>query len=511
MAKTERSTTGITRKILRIIFGIVGLLLQGALFFLIFFGLPQYKPIYVIVEILAVLVVMSIFNSNANASYKLSWTIVILVLPFGGVLLYLLYGRGRSLPNRKNKKIEAYINDQIEHDSVIPSIILEDSRLGKMANVLYNNAHLPFYQNTSSQFLSDGSLFLDEIIKALRNAQKYIFMEYFIIKEGEMWEAIKSVLIERALDGVEIKIIYDDVGSRRAMVFPSVKILNQMPNIEMVPYNPLGKTLSLSVNYRDHRKILIVDGLEAFVGGINIGDEYVHLTSRFGFWRDNALKLKGEAIKNFIILFAEGWYMSTKKMIDIKKYIPTYPKTLDKGFYCPFGDGPSIIENPAYQLFKSMFSNANKYIYISTPYFIIDQEFLNSIIMAIKSGVDVRILVPHIPDKKTVFMMTQAHYGEILKAGGRIFEFSEGFNHAKNIICDDEYAFIGTVNIDYRSLFLHFECGTFMIRDENILNMKKDFLDAINKSEEITYEKWRKRSPLKKAIELLLSVTSPLL
>ena len=511
MAKSERNASSLTKKLIRLLIGIIGIILQGVLFYLIFFSLPKYRPIYLTMQALALLTVFGIYRGNGNSSYKLSWTIVILALPFGGVIFYFAYGKGRSLPHRKNKKIQAYLKDKIETNEVKEELKDIDLRYYKMANVLYNNAHLPFYKNTYTTFYPDGEIKFQALLEELKKAEKYIFLEYFIIKEGEMWEAIKSILVEKACEGVIVKILYDDVGSRKSLVIPAVKLLNNIPNIEMCAYNPLGKNLSLSINYRDHRKIAIIDGKSCICGGVNIGDEYIHRKERFGFWRDNALKIEGEAVKNFILLFAENWYISTKQMLDVKEFTPEYEKNDAKGYVCAFGDGPSIETNPAYNLFQSMFDNAQKYIYISTPYLIIDQEFINTIVMACQSGVDVRILVPHIPDKKTVFMMTKAHYGDILKAGGKIYEYEPGFNHAKNIICDDKFAFIGTVNIDYRSLFLHYECGNFLLETDSIIDMKKDFIEALKVSKEITIEDWNNRNILIKIMEVILAVTSPLM
>ena len=303
MAKSERNASSLTKRLIRLLIGIIGIVLQGALFYLIFFSLPKYRPIYLTMQALALLTVFGIYRGNGNSSYKLSWTIVILALPFGGVIFYFAYGKGRSLPHRKNKKIQAYLKDKIENNLVKEELKDIDLRYYKMANVLYNNTHLPFYKNTYTTFYPDGEIKFQALLEELRKAEKYIFLEYFIIKEGEMWEAIKNILVEKACEGVMIKILYDDVGSRKSLVIPAVKLLNNIPNIEMCAYNPLGKNLSLSINYRDHRKIAIIDGKSCICGGVNIGDEYIHRQKRFGFWRDNALKIEGEAVKNFILLF----------------------------------------------------------------------------------------------------------------------------------------------------------------------------------------------------------------
>lgn len=270
MNSSERSASSISKKIIRVIIGLLALILQGAIFYLVFFDLPKYRPIYIVMQIVAVLTVFGIFNGDSNSSYKLSWTLIILLLPFGGAIFYYTYGKGRSLPHRKNKKIQAYLKDQIKPNNYVEELKDIDKRYFKMANVLTRNSHLPIHKNTKTTFYHDGKLKFDAMLEELKKAEKYIFLEYFIIKEGEMWEAIKSILIEKALEGVSIKIIYDDIGSRKSLGLPSVKTLNKIPNIEMVAYNPLGVNLSLAINYRDHRKIMIVDGKTCIVGGVNI-------------------------------------------------------------------------------------------------------------------------------------------------------------------------------------------------------------------------------------------------
>lgn len=510
MKKSERNASSLVKKIIRIIIGAIALIIQGAIFYLIFFSLPQYQPIYLIMEILAIITVLVIFKQNANSSYKLSWTIVILLLPFGGIILYLAYGRGRALPQRKHKKLINYLELYSKKESGTKIIDL-DLKYQKMINLIENSTNEQLYINNNCLFLEDGMRFFDEFLNVIKKAEKYIFLEYFIIKEGIMWNEIKSILIDKAKNGVEIKIIYDDIGSRKGMFAPSIKRIEGVENIKMVPFNPLGFNLSLSINYRDHRKILVVDGKYAIVGGINIGDEYIHVEKRFGYWRDNALFIEGDAVISYISMFSSTWFLSTKEMLIIDNYVSKNNLVNNKGYMIGIGDGPSVNSNPTYDLFLSMFNNAEKYIYISTPYFIIDTEFINTLVLAIKSGIDVRILLPHIPDKKTVFMMTKSNYGDILRAGGKIYEYTPGFNHAKNVICDDEYAFIGTVNADYRSFFLHFECGAFVIDMPAIRSMKNDFLEALNVSKEITLDEWEKRSKISKIFETILGITSPLM
>ena len=349
------------------------------------------------------------------------------------------------------------------------------------------------------------------MLNTIKNAKKYVFLEYFILSDGVLLEELISVLAELGNKGIEIKIIYDDIGSKRALSSKTINRLIDIPNLKLAVYEPLGLNINPAVNYRDHRKICIVDGLYAYCGGDNLADEYIHLKKRFGFWRDNALFYDGEAVFSFIAMFLNMWYSSTKEKIDVVKYIPKYEAKETTGFVIPFSDGPDCDKHVAYDVFLSLITSATKTLYISTPYFIIDDEMINAICLAKKSGVDVKLLVPKIPDKKTVFMLTRAHYKKLLYNGIEIYEYIPGFNHAKNIIVDDKYAFCGTINMDYRSLFLHYECGSVISLNAEVKEMSKDFLAACAVSDNYTLDEWNDRNIFGKFFAFLLRIFAPML
>ena len=322
-------------------------------------------------------------------------------------------------------------------------------------------------------------------------------------------DSLYEVLEERANAGVKIYFLYDEVGSKGILVRKLVKKLSTIKNISINNYQPLGRNINLTFNYRDHRKICVVDGILAYCGGDNLADEYVHKKERFGYWRDNCGKYEGYAAMSFVYLFSQMWYLSTKEVI-LKKLDPIfYHEKVREGYIIIFGDGASTITNPAYDAFLAMIINAKKYLYISTPYFLVDEAMMKAIELKAKCGVDVKILMPGIPDKKSVYYMGRSLYSRLLNAGVKIYEAKNCFNHAKNIVVDDRYAFEGTINMDYRSLFLHYECGAIIMDNPEIFKMKQDYLDTLNNSLEVKKEEWEKRPLIQKIIAFILNIIAP--
>ena len=348
-------------------------------------------------------------------------------------------------------------------------------------------------------------------MEKIKEAKKYIFMEYFIISDGKLIDELIPVLEAKGKEGVEIKILYDGLGSKATLSKKTIDRFLAIPNLKICVYAPLGMNLNPSVNYRDHRKMTIIDGIYAFCGGDNLADEYIHKKERFGYWRDNAVLLEGSGVFGFLTMFNMMWYASSKEYLNILDYANDHKVDNPNDFVIPFADGPDTSTDIAYHTFEYMIQRANHKLYISTPYFIIDDEMINAIVRAKKSGVDVKILVPGIPDKKMVYVMTRAHYRELLECGCEIYEYSKGFNHAKNIIVDSKYAFCGTVNMDYRSLFLHFECGVVFSEDEEVLKMENDFIEATKDSKLVTLEAWSNRNIFAKIFAFLVRIFAPML
>lgn len=509
MLGSEKSNSSIFQKIFVFLFVIVVLSLEFCLYYFAIFSENNFPWSLIIVRVIGVICILYISGRRVNTNYKLSWSIFILVMPVTSTLVFFLFGNKNYIPQRKFKKIMTYISRQIPNDEITEKMKTIDPVGYRYLKLLHTLTSYPALRNTQAVFYADTSEKFEAMLQDMQKAQKFIFLEYFIVSKGYVWERVKKILLEKAKQGVEIKFIYDDIGSKMTVPKKDFRILNREKNITIRAYNPMGFS-SLGMNYRDHRKICVIDGKYAYVGGDNLADEYIHRKIRFGYWRDNAIRIEGDAVYNFTLLFAQNWFMTTSQMMDVSLYKKEHD-VQSFSIHMPFGDGPANRVDPAYDLMKSMIANAKNYVYISTPYFIIDEAFIQEIATAVSSGVDVRILVPHIPDKKFVFRMTRAHYRSILEAGGKIYEYTPGFNHAKNMISDDKYALMGTINCDYRSLFLHFECGDFMMYDPVILEMKKDFEQAVAASKEVTYEEWKKRSFYQKAIEFFLRAISPLL
>lgn len=517
MTQNERRGLPIWKRIILLILTIIVFALQLALFALLFqinfTNQNTFAPniiVYVVIEVIATFLVLHIIHKPILASFKLTWAILILALPLPATLLYYLNSRSKKLPRYKQKKVVEVLEQYRMDNQVLEELESIHLKSAKHARIIHSNTGFPVYKNTKYTFLEDGLLKFNDLMEELKKAKIYIFIETFIISDGYLLTELLKVLKERGEAGVEIKIIYDDLGSRPTLKSKTVKEITKIPNCQIVNYNPLGLNINPGFNYRDHRKITIIDGKIAYCGGDNFADEYIHKKERFGFWRDNCGKYEGEAVGSFVALFLETWYMSTKEILKLEKYCFWTDNKNDKSYIMPFGDGPSAHKNCAYDVFRSLISSADKTLYISTPYLVIDDGLVESITLACKSGVDVRILMPGVPDKKSAFYFARFTYQEILKAGGKIYEFTGGFNHAKNIMVDGTQAFIGTINMDYRSLFLHYECGALIFLDDEIKRMEEDFLKACEKSRLITYDDWKKRPWYQRLFAYLFYLFAPL-
>lgn len=510
MLANTRKSTPLYKKIFTIFISILLTAFQVAIFYFTIFGAQYFAVVYLLVEIAGAVAVFAVYRSSMNANYKLIWTILILLVPTVGLVLYLLVKASHSLPNRKNKKIYSYMYNKIPINTDLEFLKTYDAGAYKLAQNINYSTSFPIYKGNEISYYSDIRLKHKHMIEAIAKAKKFVFLEYFIIADGLILEELIRVLEVKGSEGIEIKFIYDDIGSKTRINHRTLARIRSIPNLILTAYEPLGFNVNPTINYRDHRKMAIIDGKTAFIGGDNLADEYAHIVNKYGYWRDNAIEINGSSVDSLTLLFATMWYMSTKETLDINEYKVTHTPKETNNFIMPFGDGPTNTCNPAYDLFKGLINSAKTSLLISTPYFIIDDEMIDTIIAACRSGVNVKILVPHIPDKKTVFMITQAHYKRILEAGGEIYEYTKGFNHAKNIIVDETYAFIGTVNMDYRSLFLHYECGAYIYNDPCIKNMRLDFLTSLESSENISLERFKKRSIISKVIGNILAIFSPL-
>lgn len=481
-----------------------GILLVIQLFFLfsVVYNLTaQSATAYIITTILAAITVIVIINRRGNPDHKITWIVFILVFPLFGITVFLLWGGGRVLPHIKKKMrvCESHYMPFLEDDSaVMQKLKYYDLIHSRQAEYLTRESGYPLYDRTLTEFVSPGEAFLPRLLDELRAAERYIFIEFFILAEGAMWNQIYEILKEKAQNGVEVKIIFDDFGSikRQSKTFISSLRKN---NISVSIFNPINPIMNIFMNNRNHRKIVVIDGKVAITGGINIGDEYINREERFGYWLDSAIIIKGDAVKSFLVMFCNMWEFITGKKIDIPTH-DAYAPCFEEGFVVPYCDGPLSNQNLAEGIYMQILSTAQKYVYIATPYLIIDNTMKSVIQMAAKSGIDVRIIVPHIPDKWYVHPATQYNYLELLESGVRIYEYAPGFIHSKLFVSDDKVATVGTINMDYRSFVFHFECGVWICDNSTVLDIKDHFEEILPKCKEIKIEEWKKR-PIKDRIK----------
>lgn len=512
-------STDMSRRIsvFKVVLVILLIILQIGVTFAFYTWISAYT-IYlkVLALFLTFLAVIYIINKRDNPAYKLIWVVLILAAPLVGGLLYIFFAGNRT----RLKFIEEALENHLDTFRYMPSDKenqKEIKELSKSASVqstyISKAAGYPVYKNTSVKYFPLGEDNFKTLVEELNKAKHYIFMEYFIIKQGKMWDTVLEVLTRKAKEGVDVRLIYDDVGC--AMWMPSRFIAEMTASgIKVAPFNPISPVVSLRQNNRDHRKITIIDGHTGFTGGINLADEYINIGSKFGHWKDTGIMLKGEAVWNLTLMFLQTWRMLTKQEDNYSLYTPMRHKktpVYSDGYVQPYGDTPVDSEIVGENIYLNMINKAKYYVYITTPYLIIDNEMVTALTLAAKSGIDVRIITPGIPDKKIVYMVTQSYYQELVRAGVKIYQYTPGFIHAKTVIVDDTVATVGTINFDYRSLYLHFECGVWMFNTSTIFEIKEDFKNTLEVCDQVTLEEIKNTSGLKTLGQSLLRLIAPLL
>lgn len=486
------------------------LLLQFVFLFAVVYNLSDYFAVYILSEVLAIIVVIYIVNRRDNPSYKIAWIVFILIFPIFGISVFILWGGERVMPHLKNKMrlCENHYKPLLQHDTEInDKFRYSNFAHSRQAQYLIRESGYPIYENTSVEYLSPGEKFLPKFLEELELAEKYIYLEFFIIAEGKMWDAIYKTLVRKAEQGVEIKILFDDFGSikRQSKTFLS-KLKNR--GIEVAVFNRIRPTVNMFMNNRNHRKIAVIDGKTAVTGGINLADEYINEYKRFGYWMDCAVILKGDAVKGFLSMFCSMWEFTTGGKIDMLSKMCNYPVAA-AGYVLPYCDGPLNSRNPAEGIYLQMLNTAQDYVYITSPYLIIDNTMITAIKNAAKSGIDVRIITPYIPDKWYVHPVTQYNYLELLEAGVRIFEYTPGFIHSKIFVSDDRVCTVGTVNMDYRSFVLHFECGAWFAGNDAVIDVKSHIDELFRASKEVKLSSFKRSPPLKKLERAILHIFSP--
>jgi cardiolipin synthase len=431
-------------------------------------------------------------------------------------VIYLMFGKswfGKDLQNKLDASFQEATQYLAQDEDVKARLEGESQAAGRQSAYIYNKAGYPVYQKTRTQYFRVGQELYKTLLQELNKAEHFIFLEYFIIDDGEMWQGILDILEEKARLGLDVRLIYDDWGCASTMP-QEFQLSMQRRGIRCEIFNPLMPIASVLLNNRDHRKITVIDGSIAFTGGINLADEYINRKERFGYWKDTGIMLEGEAVWNFTVMFLQMWSVLAKEKVNYGKYRPHewhQQEFEDDGFVQPYGDTPLDHETVGESVYLNIINRAKKYVYIFTPYLIIDNEMMTALCLAAKSGIDVRIVTPGIPDKKLVFLLTRSYYDTLLAAGVRIFEYKPGFLHAKSFVCDDRIATVGTINLDYRSLYLHFECGVWMYHSEAVMQIKEDALSILEECREVTEEDCRNKHALTRIGQSILRLFAPLL
>ena len=454
------------------------ILIQLGVLFVIFYSLSTYSVyIYMGMVLFSLVLVITIVGDDINPTFKVAWIIPMLTVPFFGWLVYFMFGR-RKITSRSYAR---YMSTTIPSDSLLEDdsealyeIELKSDSALRQCTYIRNTAKTNVFKYTQTEFFQTGEEFFTVYLEELKKAKKFIFLEYFIISDGKMWRSIKDILVEKARQGVEIRILYDDLGTINLLEKGYDEKLRGL-GFKVCIFNMFKPSLDVFLNYRDHRKITVIDGNVGFTGGINLADEYINEIERYGYWKDCALMIKGDAVSRMACMFLQLWnFSSPEKDPQYLPYLSTL-KCENDGYVVPFGDGPMSGHLTGKLAYINLINHAKRYVYISTPYLILDNEMITALRLADQSGVDVRIITPHIPDKWYVHTVTRSNYGALVQSGVRVFEYRPGFIHSKAIIADDEVCVVGTTNFDFRSFYLHFENGVFMYKSKAVQQVKDDF------------------------------------
>lgn len=477
----------------------------------------RYSVVDTCIDLIAIFVVLVIVNKRSNPSYKIAWTFVILCVPIIGLMIYFIFGRSELTrwTRKQMEKINGEFTEVIpKNEALLEELREKDKNIFCQSKYISDWSDFPVYKNTQTKYYTVGEEMFPDILKALEEAKHFIFMEYFIVEEGYMFGKILEILKRKAAQGVDVRFIYDDFGCVTTL---SAKYYRQMEEwgIKCVRFNPLYPVMSVIMNNRDHRKILVADGKVGFTGGINLADEYINKIKRFGYWKDTGIRLEGEAVWSFTLMFLEMWsYITHTSEEEPEQFRPqkyqVQPFETD-GYVQPYADSPLDRETVGENIYMNIINRAKDYVYIFTPYLIPDNEMIKALQNAAKSGVDVRIIMPGIPDKRVIYWMSQSYYEPLIECGVKIYQYNPGFLHAKCFVCDDEIATVGSINMDYRSLYLHFECGVWMYQSSAVMQVKEDVLKTIEQSEKISMEFCHKRPAAIRTLLGVMRIFTPLL
>jgi len=517
----EQSTKAVAKKkFFKMVFSRAGIFVILILVqMLIFLGIPYYLKeyatfIYSVMSLMEIIVLVYIINTEGNPAFKLSWILCVMAVPVVGTIFYIyvhLQLETRFVQNRL-AALRMETEPYMDQDQKITDALWE----GKSANAqlsyyLSHQLGFPTYRNTEAEYFPVGEAKFASMIKELEKAEKFIFMEYFIV-EGIMWNTILEILKRKAAEGVEVRFMYDGMCAFDLLPYSYPKKL-QKYGINCKMSNKIRPFVSTIQNNRDHRKICVIDGQVGYVGGVNLADEYINEKERFGHWKDTAVLLRGDAVQSLTMIFLQMWDVDMRGVEPYGKYLTKKADALNEklGYVIPYADSPFDHENVGEEVYFHILNHAKKYVHIMTPYLILDNEMLTTLIRAAKSGIEVIIIMPHIPDKWYAFAVAKTYYKELIEGGVQIYEYTPGFVHAKIFVSDDDTATVGSINLDFRSLYLHFENGVFIYDNPEVQKVEEDFQNTLAKCHKVTVTEVRNRGILMKMAGQVLRLVAPLM
>ncbi|MBQ3572527.1 MAG: cardiolipin synthase [Clostridia bacterium] len=467
---------------------------------------------YVLTVITQIVCVIRIISSDDNPDYKAPWLLVVLLLPIAGYTLYLLfYSRQLGHTHRKRLKEISKFNYKKDDDLAFERLKKEDKDAHNMAKMLCDISQTHLFENVKQQYFSSGEEAFPYILEDLKKAEKFIYLEFFIIESGKFWDCVLDILKQKAKEGLDVKVLFDDIGCMRTLPPDYERKLKKF-GIQGLTFSKMRASTNNEFNNRNHRKMIIIDGKVGYTGGINIADEYINERNRFGYWKDNCIRLEGECVWEFIELFLMDYAINSKSLPQRRNDFYPTANFSQEGYVIPFGDGPKPMyeRKVAMNTIQTMIDSSKDYFWVMTPYLVPDNDTCASLEKAALKGVDVRIILPHIPDKKIVFGITRSYYNRLINAGVKIYEYKPGFVHAKNYLSDGKTAIVGSVNLDYRSLAHNFENGVWMYKTEVIADIKADFDKTLEDCIQID-KSMIKISKLRQLLRGIVRIFAPLL
>ena len=490
------------------------LILQIGVLFGMFAKFEQFLPHFFGGTVLfSLIMVLFLLNSRHDPTAKITWLVIIMLLPVFGALLF-LYTQSdvghRALKKRMNQLISQTKETIPQSEDVMKKLSEENGAVSSLARYIHRSGCYPVYDQTKITYFPMGENKFEEMLRQLEQAKHFIFMEYFIVDEGIMWGRILEILAKKASEGVDVRVMYDGTCEFSTLSRDYPKRLKKL-GIKCKVFAPLTPFVSTHYNYRDHRKILVIDGHTAFTGGVNLADEYINHIVKYGHWKDVAIMLKGEAVKSFTLMFLQMWNVDEKEM-DYSQFLK-YPVSpvQTKGYVIPYGDCPLDDDKVGERVYMDILNRAQSYVHIMSPYLILDSEMETAIKFAAERGVDVKIMLPGIPDKAVPYALARTHYSSLLQSGVEIYEYTPGFVHAKIFVCDDKEAVVGTINLDYRSLYHHFECAAYMYDVDCIHEIEKDFRATLKKCRRVTKKTMKNDTVSRKIMGVVMKAVAPLM